>query len=109
LKDLEKQALEKENQGVGAKKTGQLASLTGAPAFKAGGALPSISDDLAPLGGDKKKLGAGAKFNDQFDDDFSAGSQEDELESPNEAQNEDDEDEDGDFDANELLNLGAYQ
>ena len=88
MKDIEKTALEKENQGVGAKKTGQLASLTGAPAFKAGGALPSISDNLAPLAGDKKKpvAGAGAKFNDQFDDDFSAGSEEeDELESPNEA------------------------
>lgn len=86
MKDIEKIALEKENQGVGAKKTGQLASLTGAPAFKAGGALPSISDNLAPLGGDKKKLVAGAKLNDQFDDDFSAGSEEeDELESPNEA------------------------
>jgi len=64
-----------------------LASLTGAPAFKAGGALPSISDDLAPLGGDKKKLNLGAgATKPKFDDDFSAGSEEeDELESPNEA------------------------
>ena len=94
-----------------------LTSLSGAPSFKAGGALPSISDDLPPVGGGpgakKNKTPAGAvKFNDQFDDDFSAGEDdedENEIESPNEAKNDDEEDEDdGDFDANELLNLGDY-
>jgi hypothetical protein len=66
--------------------------------------LPSLSEDLPALGGKKQ---AGVKFTSGFDDDFSAGEDED-VDSPNEANNED-EDEDEDFDANELLNLGAYQ
>ena len=81
--------------------------------MKAG--LPSLSDDLPPIGGvgASKPSKPAVKFNDQmnndFDDDFSAGEEEDDIESPNEANNEDeDEDENGDFDANELLNLGDY-
>mmetsp|Transcript_19628 Transcript_19628/g.26536 ORF Transcript_19628/g.26536 Transcript_19628/m.26536 type:complete len:94 (-) Transcript_19628:780-1061(-) len=88
-----------------------LASLTGAPSFKTGSQLPTLSDDLPPLGGIEKKKPTSVKFNDQFDDDFSAGSGDDDAESPNEANNEDDEDEDdedGDFDANALLNIGDY-
>ena len=93
LKELENKALEKENVGK-----------PSAPTFKTGSQLPSLSDDLPGLG---RKKQAGVKFADAFDDDFSAGEDED-VDSPNEANNED-EDEDGDFDANELLNLGAYQ
>eukprot|EP00353_Schmidingerella_taraikaensis_P005605 CAMPEP_0185578922 /NCGR_PEP_ID=MMETSP0434-20130131/13231_1 /TAXON_ID=626734 ORGANISM="Favella taraikaensis, Strain Fe Narragansett Bay" /NCGR_SAMPLE_ID=MMETSP0434 /ASSEMBLY_ACC=CAM_ASM_000379 /LENGTH=220 /DNA_ID=CAMNT_0028196835 /DNA_START=280 /DNA_END=942 /DNA_ORIENTATION=+ len=108
LKDLESKALEKESENM--KKPG-LASLTGAPSFKTGSQLPTLSDDLPPLGGIEKKKPTSVKFNDQFDDDFSAGSGDDDAESPNEANNEDDEDEDdedGDFDANALLNIGDY-
>lgn len=101
MKDLESKALEKEN------KKGGLASLAGAPSFKAGGQLPTLNDDndFPPVSKPKKP---GVKFDDQFDDDFSEG----DAESPNEANNDDDEDEDedddGDFDANELLNMADY-
>ena len=78
--------------------------------------LPSLSNDLPTIGGlntiDKAQIGVpkkpAVKFND-FDDDFSAGD-EDELD-VNEANNDDDyddDDQDGDFDANELLDLGGY-
>jgi len=56
LKDLENKALEKENKGG-------LASLAGAPAFKTGSQLPSLSDDFPPVGGPEKKKAA-VKFND---------------------------------------------
>ena len=106
LKDLENKAKEKENQHG----AGGLSSLQGAPAFKTGGQLPTLTDDFPPLGGAKKpsKAAAGFGFDEAFDDDFSEG----DPESPNEANNEDeedDEDEDGDFDANELLNLNSYK
>lgn len=95
-----------------AKKPAGLAPLSGPPAFKSGSQLPQLSDDLPPsLNNIGKKKPMSVKFNEQFDDEFSAG--EDDPESPNEANNEDDEDEDddddGDFDANALLNLGGYQ
>lgn len=83
-----------------------LTSLAGAPSFKTGSQLPSITDDLPPVGGAKKN--AVGKSSKKVDDDFSAG-EGDDCESPNEANNDDDEDESGDFDANELLNLGDYQ
>ena len=105
LRNLEKQALEKENK---AGTSGGLSSLAGAPSFKAGGSLPSISDDLPGISSSSNKPGK-VKINQQFDDDFSAGEDEDDVDSPNEANNEDDEDEGGDFDANELLNMHDYQ
>ena len=98
MRDLENAAREKENQ---------VSSPSGAFGQKKAG-LPSLSDDLPPLGGPAKSKPA-VKFND-FDDDFSAG-EEDEID-VNEANNDDedeDEDQNGDFDANELLNLGDYQ
>ena len=106
LKDIENKAREKENQQA----AGGLSSLQGAPTFKTGGQLPTLSDDFPPLGGAKKpsKAAAGFQFDEAFDDEFSEG----DPESPNEANNEDeedDEDEDGDFDANELLNLNSYK
>jgi len=102
LKDIESKALEKEN-----KPKGGLASLAGAPSFKAGGALPTLDDDFPPVA---KKAAAAVKFNDQFDEAFDDEFSEGDPESPNEANNEDeDEDEDGDFDANELLNMNSYQ
>lgn len=56
MKDLESKVLEKENKGG-------LASLAGAPAFKTGSQLPSLSDDFPPVGGSSKPKPA-VKFND---------------------------------------------
>lgn len=95
LRELENKALEKEN-------------VESRPTFKSGGQLPTLSDDLPPVGGAKKA--SAVKFRDDFDDDFSEG---DDVDSPNEANNndedEEEDDQDGDFDANALLNLGDYQ
>ena len=70
----------------------------GAPSFKSGSQLPSITDitNTAPKVAPKSAAFAQFDYGDDFEDDF-------------EEEDQEEEEEGGDFDANELLNLTDYQ